>query len=191
MSSIKLNSWIVFTNRVRALLKANGYTGLDVATKANQFCSHCKSQTKEYAALTDSQILDMRSTWDAPEVSKQEAAGHHFKNKQRQPNLVKEAAAEAGDEEAEAWVERYYARQQSISVTKQRERKEAEEAAWASNVSKCKQIKASLAAFEALLRTLPPDVKDDHPLLPVIVGLWKSIEVSLKEWLEFHSQYLP
>jgi hypothetical protein len=55
--------WILFTNRVRSLLKANGYP---VGSEVQQFCSHLKAE-RELHEWSDSEILPFREAWTAPE----------------------------------------------------------------------------------------------------------------------------
>lgn len=55
--------WILFTNRVRSLLKANDYP---VGSEVQQFCSYLKSEMELYK-WTDDNILTFRQSWTAPE----------------------------------------------------------------------------------------------------------------------------
>jgi hypothetical protein len=65
------NEWVKFTNRVRALLKSNGYTGADVATNCSQFCRSLKEENDAYPTWTDADILARRVAWTLPAVSEQ------------------------------------------------------------------------------------------------------------------------
>jgi hypothetical protein len=58
------NSWIVFTQRVDALLKANNVSGK--ATENKQFASSLKMK-KVYSEWTDEEILAEKVSWVKPE----------------------------------------------------------------------------------------------------------------------------
>jgi hypothetical protein len=58
------NSWIVFTQRVDALLKANNVAGK--ATENKQFASSLKVK-KAYSEWTDEEILAEKASWVKPE----------------------------------------------------------------------------------------------------------------------------
>lgn len=55
--------WILFTERVRGLLVANGYSG---GAEVQQFCSHLKEEQDMYK-WNDESILASRKLWTAPE----------------------------------------------------------------------------------------------------------------------------
>ena len=55
--------WILFTERVRSLLVANGYSG---GAEVQQFCSHLKEEQDMYK-WNDESILASRKLWTAPE----------------------------------------------------------------------------------------------------------------------------
>jgi hypothetical protein len=70
--------WIVFTGRVRALLKTAGATG---GIETQMFCSSLKDTTPigldgkaDYSVWSDADILARFGSWTRPEVSKQAAA---------------------------------------------------------------------------------------------------------------------
>lgn len=70
--------WIVFTGRVRALLKSTGANG---GIETQMFCSSLKDTTPigldqkpDYSAWSDADILARFGSWKRPEVSKQAAA---------------------------------------------------------------------------------------------------------------------
>ena len=58
------NAWIIFTQRVDALLKANSVGGK--ATENKQFASSLKNK-KAYAEWKDEEILAEKATWVKPE----------------------------------------------------------------------------------------------------------------------------
>lgn len=71
-------AWILFTSRVRALLKDHGFsTGVEV----QQFASSLREANSDLSSWTDAQILSSRSSWTRPEVSKMAAAGKTKRNK--------------------------------------------------------------------------------------------------------------
>ena len=84
----KPNEFILFSSRIRAILKEHEAAYKDVGTH-NQFCSHLKS-IKPYDEWEDAdEILEQQSEWVKPDVSKQEAAG---KNKTSGRSSVADAS---------------------------------------------------------------------------------------------------
>lgn len=67
--------WTTFSDKVRELLRANGYTAKAIGVECVQFCSSLKSENAELNSWTEADILARRAAWSAPEVSKQKAAG--------------------------------------------------------------------------------------------------------------------
>ncbi len=57
------NAWIVFTGRVRSVLKA---ANLGAGKECQQFASHLKASNPDAYNMTDSQILKARNGWTAP-----------------------------------------------------------------------------------------------------------------------------
>ena len=76
--------WILFTNRVRALLKANEYP---VGAEVQQFCSHLKEEQDMYK-WTDDSILASRKLWTAPERKSREAKSDAEEPKPEKPKKV-------------------------------------------------------------------------------------------------------
>jgi hypothetical protein len=74
------SAWIIFTNRVRDLLRGNGYTGADLGKQCQMFCGSLKDENKELSSWADADILARRAAWSAPAVTKQAEAGLHWKN---------------------------------------------------------------------------------------------------------------
>lgn len=64
------NAWILFTKRVRDLLKENGYTKEAVGIEANMFSSTLKDENADLASWSDEDILARRADWTRPAVSK-------------------------------------------------------------------------------------------------------------------------
>lgn len=58
------NEWIVFTGRVRNILKSNNFTA---GKESQQFASHLKSLSTNAYSMTDAEILAARSGWTAKE----------------------------------------------------------------------------------------------------------------------------
>jgi hypothetical protein len=74
------SAWIVFTNRVRELLRANGYEGADLGKVCQMFCGALKDENKELSSWKDEDILARRAAWTVPATTKQAEAGLHWKN---------------------------------------------------------------------------------------------------------------
>ena len=72
-------AWRVFTDRVREILKANGYTAKAIGVECVQFCSTLKTENDKFESWSDADILARRAGWTAPEVSKQKAAGKSWR----------------------------------------------------------------------------------------------------------------
>jgi hypothetical protein len=64
------NAWIVFTKRVRDLLKANGYKENAVGIESNMFASALKEENADFSSWSDADILARREGWSRPAVSK-------------------------------------------------------------------------------------------------------------------------
>jgi hypothetical protein len=71
--------WRIFSDRIRDLLKNNGYSGKALGTECVQFCSSLKAENADLSSWDDGDVLARRAAWSAPEVSKQAAAGIHYK----------------------------------------------------------------------------------------------------------------
>ena len=91
-------AWGLFTDRIRALLRANGYEGADVATRCVQFCSSLKEENADLSSWSDEDVLARRAAWTAPEVSKQKAAGKSW----RKPKTGSVASGEDAEDGASA-----------------------------------------------------------------------------------------
>lgn len=94
------SAWLVFTARVRDLLRSvkdgedkEVYTGKALGVECQQFCSTLKDENADFASWVDADILARRVAWSAPEVSKQEAAGLHWKNGKKVVSPTGSAAA--------------------------------------------------------------------------------------------------
>jgi hypothetical protein len=74
-------AWRIFADRVRELLRSNGYEGKAIGTECVQFCSTLKAENAELSAWSDADILARRADWTAPEVSKQKASGKSYRKK--------------------------------------------------------------------------------------------------------------
>lgn len=72
------SAWVLFSDRVRDILRTNGYEKSDLGIHCVQFCSSLKDENKELSSWTDADILARRAAWSVPAESKQAAAGIHY-----------------------------------------------------------------------------------------------------------------
>ncbi len=100
-------AWRLFADRVRSVLKDNGFSGVALGTECVQFCSALKEENADLSSWTDEDIVARRSAWTKPEVSKGEAkfGKNWVKNKswRKTPegSVVSGAADEADGEAAD------------------------------------------------------------------------------------------
>lgn len=73
-------AWLLFTARVREVLREAGFEGKSLGKECQMFCSSLKEENGDFSSWTESDILARRAAWTAPEVSKQAARGEHWKN---------------------------------------------------------------------------------------------------------------
>lgn len=66
-------AWRVFADRVRDLLKANGYTSKALGVECVQFAATLKDENADLSSWVDADILARRAAWSAPSVSRWEA----------------------------------------------------------------------------------------------------------------------
>jgi len=135
------NVWIKFTQRVGPLIKEQLAAKKAPATIGKQFCSFLKEQ-KAYDLWEDEEILAEFETWEAPEVSKMEAAG---KTKKKSPS--------ASEAEAE-----------SDSKSEKKARKPQSEETKAKAALKRAATKAAKAAAAVAVDEDPVDEEDPMPL---------------------------
>jgi hypothetical protein len=95
------SAWLNFTNRVRELLRGNGYEAAALGKECQMFCGSLKEENAELTSWSDADILARRVSWTAPEVSKQKAAGKSWR-KTPEGSVVSGAAEEADGEAAPA-----------------------------------------------------------------------------------------
>ncbi len=103
------NDWIKFTQRARAVLKANGF---DTGVEVTQFCGELKEKMSkksitdvkgnskdvpDYDSVNDEAILTARKAWVKPEKSKQAIAGKN-KRKNSSGSSVDGAEDDAGSD---------------------------------------------------------------------------------------------
>jgi hypothetical protein len=93
------SAWRLFADRVRALLKDNGYSGTALGTECVQFCSSLKDENADFSSWSDADILGRRAGWTKPEVSKQAEAGLHWK-KGKKVETPSGSVVSDGEEEA-------------------------------------------------------------------------------------------
>jgi hypothetical protein len=91
------NAWILFTQRVRGLLKENGYTKEAVGIEANMFSSTLKEENSDLTSWSNEDILARRADWSRPAVSKW-VATHGVKSKAS--SVVSGEAPEAAETES-------------------------------------------------------------------------------------------
>ena len=87
------SAWRVFADRVRELLRNNGYEGKAIGTECVQFCSALKEENADLSSWADADILARRGAWSAPEVSKQKASGKSY----RKPKAESSSASVVSD----------------------------------------------------------------------------------------------
>jgi hypothetical protein len=92
-------AWLLFTNRVRDALRANGYEKAALGKECQMFCASLKEEKAELASWSDADILARRAAWAAPEVSKQKAAGKSWR---KDKSGSAPASVVSGGEEEEA-----------------------------------------------------------------------------------------
>lgn len=96
--------WRIFADRVRGVLKDNGFSGTALGTECVQFCSSLKTENADLASWTSEDILARRAAWTKPEVSKAEAkfGKNWVKNKswRKTPEGSVVSGAADGEEEA-------------------------------------------------------------------------------------------
>ena len=68
-------AWRLFADRVRTLLRENGYEGRALGPECVQFASSLKEENADFSSWVDADILARRSAWAAPAVSKGEQKG--------------------------------------------------------------------------------------------------------------------
>ena len=96
-------AWRLFADRVRTLLRENGYEGRALGPQCVQFASSLKEENAEFSSWADADILARRSAWAAPEVSKGELKGGKgwAKTGERRASSKPSSVVSGGDEEAE------------------------------------------------------------------------------------------
>lgn len=98
-------AWRLFADRVRELLRANGYEGKAIGTECVQFCSALKDENADLSSWADADILAHRASWTAPEVSKQKAAGKSYRKPKTESSgasVVSDGGSAPAPAEAEA-----------------------------------------------------------------------------------------
>ena len=64
------NPWVLFTARVRSVLKEAGYEKKTLGPEAVVFCGELKKENGDFASWADEEILARRAAWTAPEIAK-------------------------------------------------------------------------------------------------------------------------
>lgn len=68
-------AWRIFSDRVRDILRSNGYEKAALGVECVQFCSSLKEESAELDSWTEGDILARRAAWSKPEISKGELKG--------------------------------------------------------------------------------------------------------------------
>lgn len=84
-------AWLLFTERVRGLLRENGYEKKSLGPEMTKFCSELKKENEDLASWAAADILARRAAWVAPEGKTPSA-----------PASVVEEAAEAEEKPKKA-----------------------------------------------------------------------------------------
>lgn len=85
------NNWILFTGRVREILKTNQFAA---GKEAQQFASHLKSLSENAYSMADEEILAARKTWTAPEKKEKEEKVKEEKVKEEKKEVKEEVKKE-------------------------------------------------------------------------------------------------
>lgn len=149
-------AWRLFADRVRSVLKDNGFSGVALGTECVQFCSSLKEENADLDSWTDVDIVARRSAWTKPEVSKGEAkfGKNWVKNKswRKTPegSVVSGAADEADGEAADGGAA---------------PAKKARKNPWA-NLSEAERAEriAKMKAGKAAKKAVSEGLLDDEPL---------------------------
>ena len=104
------NNWILFTGRVREILKTNQFAA---GKEAQQFASHLKSLSENAYSMADEEILAARKTWTAPEKKEKEEKVKEVKEEKKE---VKEEKKEVKEEKKE--VKEEGKKEQKVVATK-------------------------------------------------------------------------
>jgi hypothetical protein len=98
------SSWLLFTGRIRDILRANGYEKAALGKECQMFCASLKEENAELDSWSEGDVLARRAAWTAPEVSKQKAAGLSWRKDKSgsAPGSVVSGAEEADGESAPA-----------------------------------------------------------------------------------------
>lgn len=169
----KPNDWIIFTGRVRSVLKD---AGLAAGKECQQFASFLKNNHTDAYQMSDKAILDARSDWTAP------------------PPKPKEEKEEVADEETKPKPKRTLSDEQKAKMAAGRkaaaERKKAEKQA--ETVEDIEDVAAPAPPAAAVAAPPVPVEKKLRPLPfkgkkylwdPETNGLWKMEADSSKgEW---------
>ena len=163
------SAWLVFTGRVRELLRSNGYEKAALGKECQMFCGYLKEKNTDLASWSDADILASRADWSAPEVSKQAAAGKSWRKSKSGASSV---ASGADDDAASA-----------ASSSKSAPKKRTWSAA----------AKASAAAKRAAKKTASPseDDFDDEPVGTSKTAAKKAVMETKKKLSEVSNAAAP
>jgi hypothetical protein len=88
------NSWILFTSRVRSVIKDSGVLGeKKLGKECQQFCGYLRAEFSDLDSWTAEAILARFSGWTVPEKSKMAIAGLTYKEDKKNTPEQKEKRA--------------------------------------------------------------------------------------------------
>ena len=147
------SSWLLFTGRVRELLRTEGYAAAALGKECQMFASSLKEENADFSSWSDSDILARRAAWAAPEVSKQKAAGKSWR-KTPTGSVVSGEAPEEAEEEAEKPKKARKNPWEGLSDEQKAER--------------IAKMKAGKAAKKAAAEGSAPEAEEEAPVSPKV-----------------------
>jgi hypothetical protein len=160
------SSWLLFTGRIRDILRANGYEKAALGKECQMFCGSLKEELADLDSWSEGDVLARRAAWTAPEVSKQKAAGKSWRKDKSgsAPASVVSGGAEEVEEAAPAkkarknpW-EGLTPEQKAERIAKMKAGKEAKKAAADDDGCGASGSEVPAAVLAALDATLGPSL---------------------------------
>jgi hypothetical protein len=154
-------AWRLFADRVRTLLRAEGYEGKALGPQCVQFASSLKEENADFSSWSDSDILARRAAWSAPEVSKGELKGGkgwaktgERRASSKPSSVVSGEAPEEAEEEAEKPKKARKNPWEGLSDEQKAER--------------IAKMKAGKAAKKAAAESSAPEAEEEAPVSPKV-----------------------
>jgi len=154
-------AWRLFADRVRTLLRAEGYEGKALGPQCVQFASSLKEENADFSSWSDSDILARRAAWAAPEVSKGELKGGkgwaktgERRASSKPSSVVSGEAPEEAEEEAEKPKKARKNPWEGLSDEQKAER--------------IAKMKAGKAAKKAAAEGSAPEAEEEAPVSPKV-----------------------